>query len=460
MRSKKCRERIIQLLPGPTGPTGPSGHIVIATVTRSLKVQLVDDVLFPIIIHGFEWEENVPAPAGWPLAGSYTFYKATVLDEAPYPLSELLNVGGTISHTDVMIQQQAAVAHYRNGVLIDIHWASSLIPDDSIDTLATQTLHDTIIGDCLYYGITPTTASVTNFNYNISSVRSIPTFKIPDDLPINLPDFSDGLGSGPYKAIVISDTVVTIELMGAGGGGGGGGRSYFLQNSGKPTLGPGGGGGGSSGTLKTASTGLALNAGDILVWNMGGGGKGGKGGSEFGSGTDGREGGTSVIKINYIIPGVFIGNNPLSGGSGGISNNGNGGSNGGGGGGGSLFDRIYRGAPGMGEGGGSDGGTEPRIGGAGAGGNPGGSSTEFDNTVGAGGGGGSSIISGGGGKGGDGGERFKNGKDGESATLLNGGGGGGSGGEARKSITGSNTTSGGDGGDGGYATISISLFTS
>lgn len=454
----KPYEKVIQLLPGPTGPTGPMGPDTVAPVTRALKVQLIDGELTPIIIEGFSFEEDVATPPGWPLAGTYTFYRAIVLDEPQFNLSELLNVSGTITHTDVMIQQQAAVAHYHLGVLQDIHWASSFIAEDAIDTLVTQTLHDVVVGDELYFGVTPSIASLAGFNYNISNVRCVPTFKIPEDLPLSLPDPAAGLLSGPFKALVTAPASVTLQLMSAGGGGGAGGSSK--TDGASSVIGGGGGGGGSGGIFETAiGMSLALVTNDILEWQIGAGGAGG-----VGPDSDGKAGGDSQIKLNgTLLSGVtFAGPNPAPGGEGGkagsLTAGGDGGASpavgeGGGGGGAACVNGVVMGN-GIGMDGGMDGGIVPRSGGDGGNGNPGGTGGGSLGIMGSGGGGGGAFILGGGGVGGAGGdEEGVFGFPGGNASLVNGGGGGGSGGTADPN----ESVPGGRGGIGGCGSVRIEL---
>jgi len=55
---------------------------------------LVDGTPTSIIIQGFSWENDVSQPPGWPVAGNFTFYKATMLDIEPYGIGELFNVNG------------------------------------------------------------------------------------------------------------------------------------------------------------------------------------------------------------------------------------------------------------------------------------------------------------------------------------------------------------------------------
>jgi len=450
MRSCRPKKKIIQLLPGPTGPTGPRGQDSIIPVTRALKVQLVEGELTVIINEGFLYESEVTQPPGWPLTGSFTFYRATVLDEPQFNLSELFNVGGTASHTDVMVQQQAAIAHYRNGILIDIHWASSLITEDSIDALVTQNLADVLIGDELYFAITPSTASVGSFNYNISSVRCVPTFTFPSDLPISLPDPSAGLLAGPFKAIVTNPVDVSLQLMSAGGGGGAGGTS---ESDGTSTVIAGGGGGGGSGGLFTAT--LSLAAGDVLEWQIGVGGAGGDT-----EGASGKNGGSSEIKLNGTLV-AGTGSNPLLGGEGGKPGSTTGGGDGGaspdgegGGGGGAAVVNGVPTSPGNGVDGGMDGGLDPTNGGDGGNGNPGGEGGAADGFKGSGGGGGGGFILGGGGEGGNGGAvEEASGEPGQNAFLANGGGGGGGGATPLPS----ETTAGGRGGIGGCGSLKIEM---
>jgi len=413
--------------------------------------------LVEIINQGFLYESEVPEPVDWPLTGTFTFYRATVLDEPQFNCSELLNVGGTASHTDVMVQQRAAIAHYSNGVIVDIHWAASFVTGDSIDALVTQNLADVMVGDELYFAITPSTASVGSFNYNISSVRTVPTFTFPKDLPLSLPDPSRGLFGGPFKATVKEPIEVVLKLTSAGGGGGAGGTS---ESDGSSIVIAGGGGGGGSGAMFSTDDGMSLSlaAGDMLDWKIGVGGAGGT----F-NGTDGKAGGDSYIKLNGVLLSgpTFVGPNPILGGepgkAGTLSGGGDGGGSpsggkGGGGGGAACVNGVPT-SPGMGMDGGMDGGTDPRNGGDGANGNPGGDSDSVG-VKGAGGGGGGSFILGGGGEGGNGGfEESAGGQAGSNAFLINGGGGGGSGAIAKLN----EVTLGDRGGIGGCGNITIKL---
>ena len=433
--SKECELRLEQ---GPIGPTGPTGPTRTIPSRRMLKVQLVEGEPTPIINEGFSWEADVPEPPDWPLVGTFAFYKATMLDESYLPLSELHNVNGGITHTDADVQHQAAIAHYRNGNLLDHHWASAQLAGDATeDSLLAQSLQDAIIGDCFYFAISPETSALTNFNYNIGSLKVNQAFKIPDDIPSSpstfiLPD--GGALSGPkIMGIVTADTGLGIAMFGASGGGGAGEASTDTR------IGRGGGGGGS---FADSNTGVNLSTGDCLEFFIGTSAKGGTA-----TNPDGQTGSCVWVKLNgAFVPMNF---NPIPGGSGGQGgiNGGMGGSGldiGSAGGGAPLIDGVP-GTPGMGGfPGGEDGGTNPRDGGGTDGGGSGGSGGNNTNGIGSGGGGA-------GGAGGDGGQPGEPGNPGQGS--FGGGGGGGSGGVAAPG----ETTLGGDGGNGVGGSFQLSI---
>ena len=204
-----------ELIPGPTGPIGKVGPLPAPPLRRILKVQLVDDVPVPAFIQGFSWENEVAEPPDWPVAGTFIFYKATVLDQDIYSVAETFNVNGGSTHSNTTADHQAVVAHYRNGTLLDMHAASSRTVGVQ-DSLLAQTLHDVLINDCLYFAISPDISSLINFNYNLGSLQTTPSFKIPEDTVdgILLPG-SLGAAGQTFIGYVTVDTSITIFVGGS-----------------------------------------------------------------------------------------------------------------------------------------------------------------------------------------------------------------------------------------------------
>ena len=441
--------------PGPTGPAGPVGPLPAVPATRILKVQLVTGVPTPIFNEGFDWENDVPEPDNWPVAGNFIFHKATMLDISPFPISELYSVYGGITHGDVTpnIDHQAVIAHYRGDLVIDFHVASSRLLGTS-DSLLAQSLQDAVIGDRFYFAISPDIADLLAFNYNLGSLRMNQAFKIPDDLPITVPNASTppGVTRFLFKVTVKSD--IKLSVTGNSGGGGAGQES---TNDGVNTkIGRGGGGGGSFSCFFNDAA-FTLETVEVLELVLPAGGIGGTAAD-----ADGKTGEVSTAKVSgFIIGGaIWNGPNPVLGGlggSGGVTT-GDGGGGGvcgpteiGGGGGGAPLINGAPGTAGTGGGTGDNGGTNPRKGGntTGSTGGTGGTTTGTLSMMGSGGGAGGS-----GGDGGNGGSAGQPGSSGEDGPV-GGGGGGGSGGLGG---TGS-TITGGDGGTGSNAFAMVSLFT-
>nr|QBK91985.1 MAG: hypothetical protein LCPAC304_03280 [Pithovirus LCPAC304] len=419
-------------------------------------MELESGVPVPEFLEGFSWENDVSEPPSWPVAGSFTFYKATMLDVDPYPLSELYTVNGAISHTDTNMLHHVVIAHYTTiaGVLtlLDFHQASSQTPG-TIDTLLAQSLQNAIAGDCFYFAISPDQMDLTNFNYNLGSLKQCKTFSFPTDLPLNPAMPNNFVPVGCSVARVTTAFTLLIQMCGGQGGGGAGQSSS--NTGGMAAVGRGGGGGGGGGHFSNG--GVLLVPGDVLQMFVGHGGVGGS--TQIFGNTDGTDGQASWIKLKKVF---LSGNgvNPALGGGGGFGGTGGGAGGtgadgsfsffgrGGGGGGAGLINGVLN-APGAGGvAGGSAGGTNPRSGGAGgsAGGGlggpgGGGGTTPPTNTPGAngsgGGGGGSSLfgpgLGGRGGPGGAGGIGGGLGLPGETPPI--GGGGGGSGGLGFPGIT-------------------------
>ncbi len=463
----KCQQKCkIKIIPAATGPTGPIGPVPTLPVQRVLKVQLLEGVPTPTFIEGFDWENNVPEPDNWPVVDTFTFYKATVLDISPYPIAELYTVAGAITHGDLtpFTDHQVVIAHYRNGVLLDFHSASSQLLGIE-DFLIAQTLQNALIGDCFYFAISPAEADLINFNYTLGSLAINQGFKIPDNLPISVPTPGSVPANNNYIALVTVDTDLRISMSSGGGGGGMGGTSSVFDST--ITLGRGGAGGNSGvffGNTQGLNPALSVTAGSCLEWTLGTGGKGG-------DASDGADGTTSTISLKgVVIPDAsFLGINPAPGGLGSQSGE-NGGSSpstglvaGTGGGGGAP---LINGTPGAsGAAGvtvtiamGTDGGTNPRTGGDGGFSNGGGTggtggSTAGPNTSndGSGGGGGAGSLFAPGGVGGNGSEPGSPPLPGTNGGLGAGGGGGGSAGLP------TTETFGGRGGDGGPGFMTITL---
>jgi len=316
---KKCHKvcRGPRGLRGRMGPTGPQGEPgPVGPTQRVLKVQLVDGTPTPIFIQGFSWENDVSEPPSFPVAGSFIFYKATMLDIEPYGVGELFNVSGAFTYTDTGIQQKAVLTHYRGTTLLDYHTASSQVAGVE-DTLLAQSLQNAEVGDCFYFAISPDVGDLTHFNYNLGSLKQHPSFDIGSDfegMEINTP----GLHYGKVTAEKIS---LFVALIGAGGGGGAG---QATTNDGTESIGRGGGGGGAGGFFSNFSTvqnppAIVARQGDVFKFFLGHGGAGGS--ATGGAGPDGFSGQTSFVMLNgsMAFPGAgFEGMNPVMGGGGGI----------------------------------------------------------------------------------------------------------------------------------------------
>ena len=488
-----------ELIPGPQGPMGPTGR-VIAETPRSLKVQLMGTEIVPVINQGFLWETDVLPPPGFPVPGTFTFYRATVLDQEGFSVAEMFNSNGGINHTQVDEIHTSTLAHYRNGVLQDLHSVSSQVPGAQNFLLA-QTLHDVVINDQLYFAISPNVSSLTSFNYTLGSIKMKPSVKFSPPTPGNLSAVAFPLIGYPagqtFCAVATSDfsEVLLPSVFSSAAAGGGGAGQESTNDGGGAKIGRGGGGGGAG--FVTGPAGApwptTLNKGDIIEVFIGLGGAGGTSGD-----SDGKPGQESSIKLNGTLvmwnpmdPSTFL-DNPIAGGfggqggvNGGKGADANGCATGGGGGGAPLTDGVpgtpgSGGAQGCGFAAGQDGGIDPRTGGlSGDSGAP-----PFATILG--GVGGTSIInmgSGGGGagfvffedisqdvgKGGDGGAPGLPGQigaDGQGIRNTNqpseppsalsvGGGGGGSGGLPS---FGGTPVPGGDGGKGSDYFISLTSF--
>ena len=499
-RCKKCvlklevTNSLGELIPGPQGPIGPPGR-VIAETPRSLKVQLMGTEIVPVINQGFLWEAEVLPPPGFPVPGTFTFYRATVLDQEGFSVAEMFNSNGGINHTQVDEIHTSTLAHYRNGVLQDLHSVSSQVPGAQNFLLA-QTLHDVVIGDQLYFAISPNVSSLTSFNYTLGSIKMKPSMKLNPNpvrgrsiISVVIP-FS-GQSAGQSFCIVITDddspnTLSFMFMHGATGGGGAGQES--TNDGGGAKIGRGGGGGASSWNNSNARL-PSLKKGDIIEVFPGIGGAGGTVADP-----DGKQGQTSFIKLNGELVDTSAGGgdgfpNPTPGGcpgKGGV-NGGDGATGGcttdalgapGGGGGAPLTDGVP-GTPGPGGVGFPDaqpGGTNPRNGGDGTTigiiddtpkGGLGGTSSSNNGSGGGGGGGnmnfgGTPPVSS---DGGDGGEPGLPGKPGLPGVNIPPtpdagpnffGGGGGGGGSGGLPSSGGDPVPGGDGGKGSDAIICLS----
>ena len=494
---KKCHKvcrgpRGLRGRQGPTGPQGESGPL--GPTQRTLKVQLVDGIPTPIFIEGFSWENDVPQPPGWPVAGSFSFYKATMLDVEPYGIGELFNVNGGITHNDTGILHQIMIAHYRGTNILDYHTASSQVVGVE-DSLTAQSLQNGMYGDCFYFAISPDVGDLTHFNYNLGSLKCQPQFLFPHDLPIGF-IYPSGkqIPIGCSFGKVTEDFSAGLTIYGAGGGGGAG--ESTINNAGGTFIGRGGGGGGAGAIWTTTGSGnedIDFKKGDKIEFYLG---HGGIGGSATGANPDGAKGQESWVKLTRDNNTDFIGfswppgsglvttaPNPIPGGCGGIGGTGGGhggtGFDAGGGGGGAGLINGSPNSPGSGGdtvlppaiGGnpGSDGGTSPRNGGkggmlptpptppglgvGGAGGGIG-----ISSKMGSGGGGGSAFQSAfhvvdpenpNSSSGGNGGMPGITGSSGMSGAASQGGGGGGSGGLGPQD----SFILGGNGGNGGRAIV-------
>ena len=456
-----------KLIPGPRGPRGPPGRVITQN-SRSLKVQMIGDKIMPVINQGFLWEAEVLPPPGFTVPGTFTFYRATVLDLEGLSIAEMFNANGGINHTQVDEVHTSVLAHYRNGVLLDLHSVSSQVPGTENFLLA-QTLHDVVINDQLYFAISPNTSSLTSFNYNLGSIKMKPGGKLPPPnsvgfLDISLPPQNAYVGGQTFCYVATQDLSFDLGIISSNGGGGAGETS--TNDGGGAKIGRGGGGGGQ---VFFTNTNVTMSTGDTLSIFLGDGGRGGKAGAT-GTDADGEPGQTSIVKLNDMmiveVPGTFGGKGGINGGNGGDAFG-----SPGGGGGAPLID----GSPGTpGKGGfatgsstsrdGDDGGTDPRNGGKSyniifptqmENGGKGGTSTSEMGSGGGGGGGGGL-----GGNGGDGGAPGEPGNPGDpgkppSAAMEfaggTGGGAGGGGGSGGLPPPGGDPVLGGDGGKGFFA---------
>jgi len=336
---RKCKLKII---PGPTGPTGPYGFPAPMTPgampvglpgsstgmrqcpgplcppcpppsKRVLKVQLEAGLPAPNIIEGFRYESTVQPP-DWPVAGTFNYFRAEVLDTPGYAMGESFSVAASIVYADTVAstQNQLVIAHYRNDKLLAYHCAVSEIVGTE-DYLIAQSIQEAAVGDFFYVAITPDTTDLINFNHNLASLETIPadrSFNFPADIdsPLLIAGTADNPHvAGKYIATVTKDTSTIFTLCGGGGGGGAGGTSSTEDNANSVIIGRGGTGG-CAGFPFVFN--IALAKGDILTWTLGAGGAGGV------SGGDGMPGMPSFLRLN----GGVIGGTPSTpGGVGGFS---------------------------------------------------------------------------------------------------------------------------------------------
>ena len=455
---------------------------------------MIGDEIIPVTNQGFLWEAEVLPPPEFSLPGTFTFYRATVLDQEGLSVAEMFNSNGGINHTQVDEVHTSVLLHYRNGKQLDMHSVSSKAQGTENFLLA-QTLHDVVINDQLYFAISPNTSSLTTFNYNLGSVKTKPSVKFAPPTQGNESSVAFPLLGHPagqtFCAVVTDDfpenLLPSVTSSAAAGGGGAGQES--TNDGGGAKIGRGGGGGGAGFT--TGVNGFPwptpLNKGDIIEVFVGLGGDGGTA-----SDPDGKPGQESSIKLNgnlVVWPPMSF-DNPIEGGKGGQGgSNGGDGADGndcerGAGGGGAPLDNGTPGTPGIGGGSGcdmpgQDGGTNPRTGGASGAppgltilGGAGGNSTSESSGSGGGAGGFAFFADVGNqpGKGGDGGSPGNPGQDGNSGQGIRnpsdpseppssfsvGGGGGGSGG--LPTVSGGKPVPGGDGGKGSDCFILISSF--
>jgi len=470
-----------ELIPGPQGSVGLRGRVITQT-PRSLKVQMIGDEIIPVINQGFLWEAEVLPPPEFSLPGTFTFYRATVLDQEGLSVAEMFNSNGGINHTQVDEVHTSVLLQYRNGKQLDMHSVSSKAQGTENFLLA-QTLHDVVINDQLYFAISPNTSSLTTFNYNLSSVKTKPSAKLGRCSFVTFP--LPGTSAGQVGCLVVTDDLKAgqgfgpfVSVSAAAGGGGAGQESFYDGN--KQFIGRGGGGGGIATNSLSSPWNQDLAKGDVIEVFPG---IGGSGGSDIDP--DGKQGQESYIKLNGVLatgipnpaPGGFGGKGGVNGGDGADSVSGGGGG-GGGGGAGLIAEPPSPGIPGTpGLGGsasrftnGATGGTNPRDGGFStsfnggtvSGGKGGTNNTSMGSGGGAGGVGpsnGSSIPSGisnggDGGAAGIKGEPGKPGSDGNrsgTAVFVLAGGGGGSGGIGTTIVV----VPGGFGGKGTDAQISF-----
>jgi len=277
---------------------------------------LVDGTPTPIFIEGFSWENDVPQPPRWPVAGNFTFYKATMLDIEPYGIGELFSVNGQITYNDTGILNQITIGHYRGTNILDYHTASSQIVGVE-DSLIAQSLQNAEVGDCFYFAISPDVGDLTHFNYNLGSLKQHPCFNIGEnfgEVGFNSPGFT-------YAKVTAEKISLFIVLNGACGGGGAG---QATTNDGMiESIGRGGGGGGAGGFFSNFSEAenppaIVATKGDIFKFYLG---AGGVGGCATGGNPNGTKGETSFVMLNgsMAFPGAgFEGMNPVMGGGGGI----------------------------------------------------------------------------------------------------------------------------------------------
>jgi len=280
-----------------------------------LKVQLEGGLPAPNIIEGFRYESTVQPP-DWPVAGTFNYFRAEVLDTPGYAMGESFSVAASIVYADTVAstQNQLVIAHYRNDKLLAYHCAVSEIVGTE-DYLIAQSIQEAAVGDFFYVAITPDTTDLINFNHNLASLETIPadrSFNFPADIDSRL--LIAGTADNPhvagkYLATVTKDTSTLFTLCGGGGGGGAGGTSSINVNANSTIIGRGGTGG-SAGFPFVFN--IALAKGDILTWTLGAGGAGGV------SGGDGMPGMPSFLRLN----GGVIGGTPSTpGGVGGFSGN-------------------------------------------------------------------------------------------------------------------------------------------
>jgi len=297
-------------------------------------VQLVSGVPTPIFIEGFSWENGVPQPDNWPVAGSFTFYKATMLDIEPYGIGERFNVNGGITHNDTGIQHQVVIAHYRGTSILDYHTASSQVVGVE-DSLIAQSLQNAEVGDYFYFAISPDVGDLSHFNYNLGSLMSCPQF-IFDSTFQQMLSFPLGCSYVKVKASL------SLEVTAAGGGGGGGAGQASTNDGINELIGRGGGGGGAGSAFSNGSitfvppdfpvSPLMVVDGDRLKVVVGSGGAGGS--PHTGANANGMDGNPTSVSLmlagsnSFNLIGStgsgFYGTNPAGGGGGGIGGTGGG----------------------------------------------------------------------------------------------------------------------------------------
>jgi len=326
---KKCHKvcrgpRGLRGRQGPTGPQGEPGPV--GPTQRVLKVQLVDGTPTPIFIEGFSFEKDVPQPPGWPVAGNFTFYKATMLDIEPYGIGELFSVNGQITHNDTGILHQITIGHYRGTNILDYHTASSQIVGVE-DSLIAQSLQNAEVGDCFYFAISPDVGDLTHFNYNLGSLKKCRQFTFDSGFKsLNFP---------PGCSYVKVTASLSLEMQAAGGGGGGGAGQASTNDGINELIGRGGGGGGAGYAFANCPSALFVPPefpvsplmvvnGDRLKVVVGCGGAGGS--PHTGANANGMDGTPTSVSLQkggsgpytLIGPTGFFGTNPAGGGGGGI----------------------------------------------------------------------------------------------------------------------------------------------